>query len=191
MPEMNGLDCLDRIMIETPRPVVMVSALTEEGARETLRAMELGAIDFIAKPDGPVSLEIDRLRPALVEKIRGAAGAKLKRSLRLRERVRHRIGATAPVAARPTARPEPLPYRSVSANVAADGFPGLVLMGASTGGPPALEAVLSRLPRNFPWPILIAQHLPASFTGAFARRLDGLCALEVLEVAGPTVLRAG
>jgi two-component system chemotaxis response regulator CheB len=191
MPEMNGLDCLDRIMVETPRPVVMVSALTEEGARETLQAMALGAVDFMAKPEGAVSLEIDRLRPALVEKIRNAAGAKLRRSLRLRDRVRHRIGRAPSAPTRPRAWHEPTPQRTVGPAAAIGEFPGLILIGASTGGPPAVEAVLSRLPGNFSWPILIAQHLPASFTQAFARRLDGLCALDVVEVAGPVSLRPG
>ena len=191
MPEMNGLDCLDRIMVETPRPVVMVSALTEEGARETLQAMELGAVDFVAKPERAVSLEIDRLRPALVDKIRNAAGAKLRRSLRLRDRVRHRIGRATSAPARSMAWGEPKPQRAAVPAEAGGEFPGLILIGASTGGPPAIEAVLSRLPRNFSWPILIAQHLPASFTQAFARRLDGLCALDVVEVRGPVPLRAG
>ena len=75
MPGMNGLECLSQIMIEAPRPVVMISSLTEEGAEATLEAIELGAVDFVAKPGGTVSLEIDRLRPILVEKIRGAAQA--------------------------------------------------------------------------------------------------------------------
>jgi two-component system, chemotaxis family, protein-glutamate methylesterase/glutaminase len=196
MPEMNGLDCLDRIMVESPRPVVMLSALTEEGAEATLQALELGAIDFMAKPAGPVSLEIEELRPALVDKIRTAAGAKLRRSLRLRDRVRHRIGQagarTGPVAgavvrAQPRTTQSPRP----SATAAASGIAGLVLVGASTGGPPAIEAILSSLPADFPWPLLIAQHLPASFTGAFAKRLDALCAIRVDEVASPTPLRPG
>jgi two-component system chemotaxis response regulator CheB len=208
MPEMDGLDCLDRIMVETPRPVVMISALTDEGAEETLQALELGAIDFMAKPTGPVSLEIDALRPTLIEKVRTAAGARLRRSLRLRDRVRHRFGrgaaqtaaqgtverttravarprpAGAPLPARPRASQPPRPVPGASAGE----VPGIVLIGASTGGPPAIEAVISKLPSDFPWPVVIAQHLPASFTGAFARRLDALCALRVVEVAQPTAL---
>src|SRR4029077_2718023 len=195
MPEMNGLDCLDRIMVETPRPVVMLSALTEEGAEATLQALELGAIDFMAKPAGPVSLEIEELRPALVDKIRTAAGAKLRRSLRLRDRVRHRIGQAGAVAMRPRAQSRTPHARTAQPRTSATGapseVPGLVLIGASTGGPPAIEAILSSLPAGFPWPILIAQHLPASFTGAFAKRLDALCAIGVVEVAGPTPLRPG
>jgi two-component system chemotaxis response regulator CheB len=195
MPEMNGLDCLDRIMVESPRPVVMLSALTEEGAEATLQALELGASDVMAKPAGPVSLEIEELRPMLVDKIRTAAGAKLRRSLRLRDRVRHRIGqagtVAGSVAVRPRTQPRPTQSPRPSATAAPAGIPGLILVGASTGGPPAIEAILSSLPADFPWPVLIAQHLPASFTGAFAKRLDALCAIRVGEVASPTPLRPG
>ena len=91
MPGMDGLTCLGQIMIEAPRPVVMISSLTAEGAEATLEAIELGAVDFIAKPGGTVSLEIDRLRPMLVEKVRAAANARIRRTLRLAERVRHQI----------------------------------------------------------------------------------------------------
>src|SRR5215203_6517355 len=91
MPGMDGLACLSQIMIESPRPVVMISSLTDEGAEATLEAMELGAIDFVAKPSGTVSLEIDRLRPLLIQKVRAAAGARIRRTLRLTERVRHQI----------------------------------------------------------------------------------------------------
>jgi two-component system chemotaxis response regulator CheB len=189
MPEMNGLDCLNRIMIESPRPVVMVSALTDDGAQETLRALELGAIDFVAKPAGPVSLEIDEMRPMLVDKIRTAARAKLRNSLRLRDRVRHRIGQAGPAARRPPIQPRPTRTHEPSGPEAAADIPGLILIGASTGGPPAIEAVISKLPEDFAWPVLVAQHLPASFTGAFARRLDGICALRVVEVTQPTPLR--
>ena len=91
MPGMDGLTCLGQIMIEAPRPVVMISSLTAEGAEATLEAIELGAVDFVAKPSGTVSLEIDRLRPVLVEKVRAAANARIRRTLRLTERVRHQI----------------------------------------------------------------------------------------------------
>ena len=107
MPELDGLSCLSRIMLESPRPVVMISALTEDGAEATLEAMELGAVDF-SQPGGTVSLEIDRLRPLLVEKIRGAAKAKIRPTLRLTERIRHQFTAPAsrPVRARtPPAAP--------------------------------------------------------------------------------------
>ena len=92
MPEMDGLACLDRIMIETPCPVVMVSSMTAAGADATLEALRLGAIDFVAKPTGAVSLRFDDVAKLLIEKVRAAAGARLKTTLRLRERVRFRIG---------------------------------------------------------------------------------------------------
>ena len=106
MPGMDGLTCLSQIMIEAPRPVVMISSLTAEGADATLEAIELGAVDFVAKPSGTVSLEIDRLRPVLVEKVRAAANARIRRTLRLTERVRHQIrGAGLAARARPDRAP--------------------------------------------------------------------------------------
>jgi two-component system chemotaxis response regulator CheB len=183
MPEMDGLHCLDRIMVERPCPVLMVSSFSSEGAETTLEALRLGAVDFISKPGGAVSLHMDVFGPELVAKVRNAANAKLPASLRLRERVAHRIGAAAP---RPTQKPsDPLDTPRETSG------PGVVVVGTSTGGPPALEALLSPLPATFPWPIVIAQHMPASFTGALARRLDRLCALSVTEVDQPVALLAG
>lgn len=186
MPEMDGLACLDRIMIERPCPVVMVSSLTAAGAEETLEAFRLGAVDFVPKPEGAVSLRLDEFVPELMQKIRIAACAKLRPSLRLKERVRHRIGRSGIALRRPAARQD----NDKSGTGPASGD-GLVLVGASTGGPPALEALLMPLPASFPWPILVAQHMPASFTGALARRLDGLCEVSVMEVLQPALLQPG
>jgi len=187
MPEMDGLACLDRIMVEFPCPVVMVSSLTAAGADETLEAMALGAVDFIAKPRGPVSIEIEKVAPTLVEKVRAAAQARVSRVTRLTDRVRFRsahprTARSAPrkAIASPPAKPAPCAQDR-----------GLVLVGTSTGGPAALDALLSHLPADFPWPIVIAQHMPASFTGALARRLDRLCPLTVSEVSATTPLLAG
>ena len=179
MPKLDGLACLDRIMLEHPVPVVMVSALTEDGADETLKALGMGAVDFIAKPEGVISLHMDALADELVAKVRAAAAVQLPRSRRLAERVRlRRLGA-----------PEPAPPSPRTVLDAAT--PGIVLVGASTGGPPALDILLSPLPADLAWPIVIAQHMPASFTGPLARRLDRLTALSVQEVTGPTPLRSG
>ncbi|WP_184719139.1 chemotaxis-specific protein-glutamate methyltransferase CheB [Caulobacter sp.] len=175
MPRMGGLECLDRIMVERPRPVVMVSSLTREGAEETLAALDLGAVDFLPKPDGVISLAIDELAPVLIEKVTAAASARVGPARRLVERLR----------ARRTEEILPKPQRR-------SGEPdGLVLVGSSTGGPGALETVLGDIGGDFPWPILVAQHMPAAFTASLAARLDGLCALDVLEVAAPTRLEAG
>jgi two-component system chemotaxis response regulator CheB len=185
MPGVDGLACLGRIMLEAPRPVVMISSLTERGAEATLKAIELGAVDFIAKPTGAVSLEIDRLRPVLVEKVRAAATARIRPTLRLTERIRHQFrgaGAFPPPALPPD-------RSSVKRKFAPS--KGLVLVGTSTGGPAALDIVLPQLPSGFPWPILVAQHMPACFTGPFAKRLDRRCALRVVEVDRPMPLQAG
>lgn len=180
MPQMDGLACLNRIMLERPCPVVMVSALTKAGAEETLEALHLGAVGFIAKPGGAVSLEMKKWAPQLVEVVRAAAGARLRGSQRLVERVRLR--------ANPGVSP---PQPAVAAAPSAGEPTRVVLVGCSTGGPPALDALLSPLPGSFPWPILVAQHMPAAFTGPLAQRLDRLSALTVVEVTRPMPLVAG
>jgi len=186
MPRMDGLSCLDRIMVERPCPVVMVSSLTAEGAEATLEALELGAVDFVAKPDGAVSLSIDEFAPILVEKVVTAAASRVRRSHRLAERLRARHGAI-----RPPPSPVPRDAPTVRKPAPAGTPPGLVIIGTSTGGPPALDAVLTEIPADFPWPILVAQHMPAAFTASLARRLDGLCALRVVEVTKPMPLAPG
>lgn len=183
MPQMDGIECLDRIMLTRPCPVVMVSSLTAQGAETTLDALRLGAVDFIAKPSGAVSLRIDEFAPLLIAKIRAAATARLPASHRLRERVQLQ-------AANVLKRMETAVTDAAFPLVAMQGD-GLVLVGTSTGGPPALEALLTPLPASFPWPIVVAQHMPASFTGSLATRLDGICALRVTEVTQPTPLKPG
>jgi len=184
MPGMDGLTCLDRIMVHRPCPVVMVSSMTAAGAEETLEAMALGAVDFVAKPKGAVSLEMDALAPQLVETVRAAAGARISRTVRLRDRVRARAAGGERAVAEKRRKPASLAAR-------APGRDGIVLVGSSTGGPPALDALLGELPAHFPWPIVVAQHMPASFTGSLARRLDKICALEVREVTRTTPVLPG
>ncbi len=184
MPDMDGLTCLDRIMVERPCPVVMVSSLTADGAEVTLEALRLGAVDFVPKPSGAVSLRIDELAPQLVEKVRNAARSRPRLASRLRERVRHRIGGA-------DSPPGPqVQTLHVAARRSGSPF-GVVVVGTSTGGPPALEALLAPLPADFPWPIVVAQHMPKSFTGPLAKRLDGLCAVSVSEVTKPVLLEPG
>ena len=193
MPGMDGLACLDRIMVERPCPVVMVSALAAEGAAATLEAMALGAVDFIAKPGGAISLEMAEFGPVVLEKIRIAAGAKLRRSHRLAERIRAQIeGKLSTRTALPAKPVRPVRPRS-RVPAATTGAPAetCLLIGASTGGPPALDAVLSRLPADFPGAVLVVQHMPAAFTGPLAERLATLCALDICEVVEPMPLLSG
>lgn len=182
MPEMDGLTCLSRIMAENPKPVVMVSSLTEKGAEVTYEALALGAVDYIAKPDGTISLSLRKSGDQIIAKVRAAAGARLNRTRGLADRLR----ATARRAPVVPSTPAVVDRRRAPAAAL-----GLVLIGVSTGGPGALEEILPRLPAEFPWPILIAQHMPASFTATFARRLNTVCALEVEEVSGRNPLHAG
>lgn len=189
MPQMDGLACLDRIMIERPCPVIMVSSLTAEGAEVTLQALRLGAIDFVAKPEGAISLHIDELTDELITKVRAASTARIRSSARLKERVRHRIGRDAP-GIHPKEGHKEHGRRDSQQPRRASGE-GLVLVGTSTGGPPALEALLTALPAGFSWPIVVAQHMPATFTGALARRLDGVSALNVVEVVRTLQLQPG
>jgi two-component system chemotaxis response regulator CheB len=175
MPEMDGLSCLAEIMTHSPRPVVMVSSITAKGAQVTLEALELGAVDFVEKPGGTVSLNIDTIEHQLINKVRTAAKAKPRRARGLVKRVQ-RSTAT---------RPRSLPAARQGS------LSGIVVVGVSTGGPRTLEDVLPRLPIDFPWPVVIAQHMPGAFTASFAQRLDNICELEVVEVTGPQPLRQG
>ena len=186
MPGMNGLACLDRIMLERPCPVVMLSSLTEAGAEETLEAMALGAVDFCAKPRGAISLAIEAIAPELVDKVRSASRSRISRAARLSERIRLRTRRSDPHPASQKSVRIPTPRKR-----AWDQEQSIVLIGTSTGGPPALDAVLAPLPADYPWPIMVAQHMPASFTAALAKRLNRLCAIHVEEVSKPTLLEPG
>lgn len=185
MPQMDGITCLARIMVGSPRPVIMVSSITEAGAEATLQALSLGALDYVQKPGGTISLSIEQVAAELIAKIRMAAksGRRGGRTLA--------APAPAPIAPRPRAvTPAPARPAPRAARIGEDP-PGLVLIGVSTGGPHVLEQILPALPAGLPWPVLVAQHMPRSFTGVFARRLDKLCALSVSEVTTQTDLTPG
>ena len=178
MPEMDGLSCLSLIMAEYPCPVVMVSSLTEKGAVATFEALALGAVDYIPKPDGTISLSIDVIRRELVNKIRAAAKAKVRQSRGLVQRIREQNqGKATPAPGSSTRR---IARTAVADHVTA--AEGCVLVGVSTGGPRTLEDILPLLPADFPWPVVVAQHMPGKFTGPFASRMNTLCSLEVVEV---------
>jgi two-component system, chemotaxis family, protein-glutamate methylesterase/glutaminase len=159
MPNMNGLAFLEKLMRLRPTPVVMVSTLTKKGASETLLALELGAVDFVAKPSAEFAGGLDAFGASLRDKIRAAAKSDVRgRSQRA-----------------DTPKVPKAPLRTAAAP---DG--ALIAIGASTGGVEAIRAVLAELPADCP-PVVIAQHMPAGFTGRFAARLDELCALKVVE----------
>lgn len=173
MPKMDGLEFLERLMRLRPMPVVMVSSSTQAGSETTLKALELGAIDFIGKPRADNPKVMENYAEELVEKIRAAKGARL----RLRS-------MTSPVT-------PPLQAAAPSASVPRSAASGkIIFVGASTGGTEAIKEFLMRIPADCP-PIMIVQHMPESFTASFARRLDSLCAPRVIESQGNEKLESG
>jgi two-component system chemotaxis response regulator CheB len=191
MPEMDGLTALSLMMQARPTPVVMVSSLTEKGAQATFEALALGAVDFIAKPGGTISLTVDEIAAQLIQKVKAATRARLRPSGRL-------AGpppAPPPRPARPPARATPLPAASAApparSNAALGKLDGLVIVGVSTGGPRTLEDIVPALPADFPWPVLIAQHMPSNFTDTFARRMDKLSRIGVRECNATLPLEPG
>ncbi len=167
MPRMDGLTFLENLMRLRPMPVLMVSSLTKKNAETTLRALELGAVDFVTKPVAQTSEDLAHYGEMIVEKLRATASAGLRRARGERDQSR---SPTSP--AKSTFRPGQL-----------------VAIGASTGGTEALKDVLTQLPDTFP-PVLVVQHMPEMFTQMFAKRLDGLCKITVTEaLQGERVLR--
>ena len=162
MPRMDGIDFLGRLMRLRPMPVVMISTLTERGAEVTMRALELGAVDFVSKPRIGVVDGLGELSTQIVDKIRIAASAHIRRAR--------------PSVAQPQDNPERLPM-TLAGRVSTE---KLVFIGASTGGTEAIKEVLTLLPADFP-AIVITQHMPPGFTTSFAARLDSLCRISVRE----------
>ncbi|MCK5127736.1 MAG: chemotaxis response regulator protein-glutamate methylesterase [candidate division Zixibacteria bacterium] len=182
MPQMDGLTALRRIMKEKPTPVMMVSSLTSDGAEATLEALELGAVDFIPKQLSYVSLDIVKIKEELIAKIKHIN----ERKHILMRRARYSgIFSSKPDSGAPTKKKKTSPAKSLVAMPTGSRkltkTMRIVAIGTSTGGPPALQAVIPRLPKEFPVPVLVVQHMPPTFTKSLANRLNGLSALEVKE----------
>jgi two-component system chemotaxis response regulator CheB len=167
MPQENGLSFLERLMREHPLPVVMVSSLTADGCSTTLTALELGAVDFVTKPQSDVRTRLPEIAHEIIEKIRAAAVAHVRRP-------------ASPSPLRSALLPRPKPLGTAPSCV--------IAIGASTGGTEAIREILMELPADCPG-IVIVQHMPPKFTRAFAERLDSLCRLRVKEAEqGDSVL---
>jgi two-component system chemotaxis response regulator CheB len=188
MPKMNGLKALERIMTTNPIPVIMVSSITSEGAATTLRAMELGAMDFIPKLGSGNLHDTQRIEKELCPKIK--AISRRKAFLRLKFKNASGRQATINACTLPPRTQSPAPAPRIPYTGGCVPFE-IVAVGVSTGGPPAVQRVLSELPGNFPVPVLIAQHMPASFTGPFAERLNNQCAVNVKEAEPVERVRPG
>jgi len=169
MPGMNGIETLKEIMRRSPLPVVVVSALSTEGASVTFKALGLGAVDFVTKPRD-ASAHMAETTAELKAKIKAAADSKIVRPGRSPDSAARREKLTA--------KSSPPPAK-------------LIAIGVSTGGPQALEYLLSQLPPDFPGAIVVVQHMPLGFTDMFARRLDETCSLRVKEAQSGDTLQAG
>ncbi|GAA0298632.1 two-component system chemotaxis response regulator CheB [Gracilibacillus halotolerans] len=166
MPIKDGIATLRDIMKHQPTPVVMLSSLTKAGADKTMEAMSNGAVDFIAKPSGSISLDIEEISAEIIRKVEAASLARIKPK---KDKKRQEIGVLKPVKAKKK----------------------IVLIGSSTGGPSALQEVLTKLPKDFPAPIAIVQHMPKGFTKSLAERLNRLAEIEVREVTHLEELKPG
>ncbi|MFV8833624.1 chemotaxis response regulator protein-glutamate methylesterase [Aquisalimonas sp.] len=193
MPVLDGISAVREIMKQRPTPVLMFSSLTFDGARATLDALEAGAVDFLPKRFSDISANAETARKRLQEQVKAVGGGpraparppaasaqpERPRTVHDSPRAETRSDAVAAPAARPSRRGPGL--RDLD----------LVVIGASTGGPVALQKVLTELPADFPLPLLIVQHMPANFTSAFAQRVNGMCRLQVREAADGDTLEPG
>ncbi|MGF2615668.1 chemotaxis response regulator protein-glutamate methylesterase [Rossellomorea vietnamensis] len=179
MPEMNGIQALKSIMENRPLPVVMLSSTTREGAENTITAMNNGAIDFVAKPSGAISLDLHKVKEDLISKVLNASEVPI-----------HRLGTvkenTKLLPRRSSAEPERNRkelWNRLSRKI--------ICIGTSTGGPRALQQVVTSLPSSIPAPVLIVQHMPAGFTKSLAYRLNTLSDMTVKEAEDGELLKNG
>jgi len=173
MPRMDGIEALRQIMTDNPVPILMVSSLTTDGAKATLDALDLGAVDFIPKNLSELSTNIVNIKKLLIEKIKGIG----KKGLVLKK------------------RSSTLPLKTLELPRATDYSMGrkmnIVVIGTSTGGPKALQSIITMIPAGFPAPILVAQHMPPTFTGPFAERLNHLSEITVKEAEDGEPIKKG
>ncbi|QQQ49016.1 chemotaxis response regulator protein-glutamate methylesterase [Pseudomonas syringae] len=213
MPMMDGITAVRHIMQRIPTPVLMFSSLTHEGARVTLDALDAGAVDFLPKNFEDISRNPQKVKQLLCEKINsisrsnrrssGFGSASAAPAAPALSTLSSRAAAPAPAPARavpsrtatsaaaPAASAHHAPAHPTTSGTAKRKAYKLVAIGTSTGGPVALQRVLTQLPANFPAPLVLIQHMPAAFTKAFAERLDKLCKISVKEAEDGDVLRPG
>ncbi len=175
MPIMDGISALKQIMEKTPVPVIMVSSITSEGAKATLDALDLGAVDFIPKNLSDLSLNIVKIKEILIDKIKHIAKSDFAKKRTRPATVSKSIET-----------PKVMPVRTTGERRV-----NIVSIGSSTGGPGALQSIIPKLPKDFPVPVVIAQHMPPNFTRQFAERLNQLSKIRVKEAEDGEVVRQG
>jgi two-component system, chemotaxis family, protein-glutamate methylesterase/glutaminase len=179
MPVMNGLEALKAIMQEQPTPVIMLSSTTTEGAENTIQAMTYGAFDFIAKPSGAISLDLHIVKDELISKVIHASRGNVKGLLQSTKK----IEITGDIYSKIELTNKHVTWKNSSKKI--------LCIGTSTGGPRALQKVLTGLPGNIDVPIFIVQHMPSGFTKSLADRLNSLCDITVKEAEHGEVIRKG
>jgi two-component system chemotaxis response regulator CheB len=192
MPVMDGITAVREIMANTPTPILMFSSLTHDGAKATLDALEAGALDFLPKRFEDIATNKDEAILLLQQRIKTIGRRRVYRSIT--KPVTKSTSAARPQTATPLSRTSgiaPATIKSSSINRASGKKYRILLIGTSTGGPVALQKILTQFPQNYPHPILLIQHMPAAFTPAFASRLNVLCKIEVKEAVSGEQLKAG
>ncbi|MEO5361123.1 MAG: chemotaxis response regulator protein-glutamate methylesterase [Nitrospirota bacterium] len=187
MPRMNGLEALEQIMKKSPVAVIMISSLTVEGANTTLKALELGAVDFIPKNLSDLSINIMNIKQILTDKLKQIGGKKKKLPNMTDSQV---ISSIQQIQTPQAAVNQARPVKNIAKNMSSKKIE-IVAIGTSTGGPKALQTVIPLLPKNFPLPVVISQHMPATFTGPFAERLNQLSQLQVKEAKQGEKIESG
>ena len=189
MPVMNGLEALTNIMKNNPKPVIMISSLTEEGAEITIKALEIGAVDFIPKKIDLSSTEIIKIKAFLLTKIKDIA----KNSQQTKVEGEEKISQVDSIIKKIGTLKEQTKFEAIKHATYKKGTQNYKILGigSSTGGPMALQNVIPLLPDNFPLPIVIAQHMPPLFTKSLAKRLNELSNITVVEMKDKATLEAG
>lgn len=171
MPQMNGIEALQVIMRNQPTPVIMLSSVDDIST--TMKALDLGAVDFIKKPSGSISLDLYKIKHIIIEKCRTAVQSN-------RSSLQWRAASS--------------PYKRAEKSIASEkqsSFKHIVAIGTSTGGPKALQHVITQLPQSFPAPVLVVQHMPPNFTKSLAERLDLISEIKVVEAVHNEIITAG
>ncbi|EHQ51951.1 chemotaxis-specific methylesterase [Ectothiorhodospira sp. PHS-1] len=204
MPVMDGITAVRRIMARRPVPILMFSSITTEGAKATLDALEAGAVDFLPKKFEEIARDQEHAKEVLRRRVKAVGRRRFSQPTTSTPAVATSLAAgsrpasaASPSGRSVTAAPPAIPAAPRSSRSVADRTPvqlrdfRVVLIGTSTGGPLALQKVLSELPAHFPLPLLLVQHMPGTFTPAFAQRLDQLCRIRVKEAVDGDVLTPG
>lgn len=183
MPKMDGLEFLKRLMAKKTIPVVMLSSVTNKGSKETIKALELGAFDFIAKPSGAISLDIDKVRDELIKKVELAAKSGVEKKIKKQMDRKSKDDQKKSISQDIEPPQQSSSFSSKKTN--------LLIIGASTGGPKAIKEVMSSLPGDLGIAILIVQHMPPEFTKSLAKRLDKLSDYKVKEAEKGDKIKSG